>query len=77
MDDLAGPQWHDAWLMTTDPGDLEPDDAAELRAAQDRLPDAVGRAFPDDYTVVGEVNGTQLWRSTDLVVAATCSDDTK
>ncbi len=77
MDDLADPQWHDAWLMTTDPADLEADDAAELRAAQDRLPDAVGRTFPDDYTTVGEVDGTQLWRPTDLVVAATCSGGSK
>jgi hypothetical protein len=77
MDDLADPQWHDAWLMTTDPGGLDGADAAELRAAQDRLPDAVGRAFPDDYTTVGEVDGTQLWRPTDLVVAATCGDASK
>jgi hypothetical protein len=35
------------------------------------------RTFPDDYTLVGDVDGTQLWRPTDLVVDAPCSDDTK
>ncbi|MBI4934238.1 MAG: hypothetical protein HY828_10195 [Actinobacteria bacterium] len=77
MDDLADPQWHDAWLMTTDPIGLEADDAAELRAAQDRLPDVVGRTFPDDYTIVGNVDGTQLWRPADPGAAATCDDRSK
>lgn len=77
MDDLAGPQWHDAWLMTTEAATLEPADAAELRAAQDRLPAAIDRTFPDEYTMVGDVSGTQLWRPTDRAIDATCSRGTK
>ena len=66
-----GATWHDAWVMTTDPATLEPADAAVLRTALDRLPQHIGRSFPDDYVREVSVNGTELWRPAD-VAAAPC-----
>ncbi|MFM2077394.1 MAG: hypothetical protein RJA49_1284, partial [Actinomycetota bacterium] len=66
---VSGPAWHDAWVLTTDPATIEPAQAAELRAALDRLPNAVGRTFPDDYTRAVDVDGTQFWRPTDVAPA--------
>jgi hypothetical protein len=65
---ISGPEWRDAWVLTTDPATIEPAQAAELRAALDRLPTAVGREFPGDYTLAVDVDGTQFWRPTDAVV---------
>jgi hypothetical protein len=62
IDDLTLPEWRDAWVATTNPDTLEPGAAAELRAALDRLPGSIGRAFPDDYTLVSDLDGLQLWR---------------
>ncbi len=59
---ISGPEWHDAWVLTTDPATIEPDQAAELSAALDRLPSAVGRTFPNDYSLAVDVDGTQFWR---------------
>jgi hypothetical protein len=59
---VRGPQWRDAWVLTTDPATIETSQAAELRAALDRLPAAIGRHFPADYRLVMDVDGTQLWR---------------
>ncbi len=70
IDDLRSPQWHDGWVLTTNPAAIEAARASVLRAALDRLPAAVGRRFPTDYTMVGEVDGTQLWRPTDLTLRA-------
>lgn len=64
-------EWHDAWVMTTDPSTLPPADAALLRTALDRLPHHVGRTFPDDYVREVAVAGTELWRPAD-VDAAQC-----
>jgi hypothetical protein len=64
-------EWHDAWVMTTDPSTLPPADAALLRTALDRLPHHVGRTFPDDYVREVTVAGTELWRPAD-VDAAQC-----
>ncbi|MEY4176002.1 MAG: hypothetical protein RI900_3167, partial [Actinomycetota bacterium] len=72
MAELDDGRWHDAWVMTTDPSALQPDDAAVLRTALDRLPGHVGRSFPDDYVLEVEVEGTQLWRPAD-VSAAPCT----
>ena len=66
MRDFSGPRWHDAWVLTTNPDTVDATKAAEVRAALDRLPDAVARTFPDDYTIESDVDGTQLWRPTDL-----------
>ena len=62
MDDLVLPTWRDAWVATTDPATLDADDAATLRDALDRLPKAVGRAFPDDYELGFAIDGLQFWR---------------
>ena len=61
MQDLELPKWRDAWVATTDPATLDPDDAATLRAALDRLPSSVGRAFPDDYVLGFTVDELQFW----------------
>lgn len=63
---ISGPAWHDAWVLTTAPDTIEPNAAAELDAALARLPAAVGRTFPDDYTLAVDVDGTQFWHPTDL-----------
>ncbi len=68
---VRGPVWRDAWVLTTDPATIEPRQAAELRAALDRLPAANGRHFPDDYRLATDVDGTQLWRPA-TVVPGTC-----
>lgn len=68
MAELDPVAWRDAWVMTTDPDTLLPDHAAQLRSALDRLPQHIGRTFPDDYVRAAEVNGTQLWRPTDVTV---------
>jgi hypothetical protein len=59
---VHGPTWRDAWVLTTDPATIEAPQAAELRAALDRLPNAIGRTFPNDYRLAIDVDGTQLWR---------------
>jgi hypothetical protein len=66
IDDLRGPRWRDGWVLTSDSATLAPERAAVLRAALDRLPGAIGREFPADYTLTGNVDGTQLWRPNDL-----------
>ncbi|MEY4175004.1 MAG: hypothetical protein RI900_2169, partial [Actinomycetota bacterium] len=71
MTALDDPPWHDAWVMTTDPATLQPDDAALLRTALDLLPQHVDRTFPADYVLALDVEGTQLWRPAD-VAAGTC-----
>ncbi|MFZ4718351.1 MAG: hypothetical protein ACOYMR_02935 [Ilumatobacteraceae bacterium] len=63
---MNDPAWHDAWVMTTDPATIEPQQQAELQQAFDRLPNTVGRTFPDDYTMAADVQGTQLWRPAGL-----------
>jgi hypothetical protein len=72
IDDLGSPEWHDAWVLTSDPALLTPERATVLRDALDRLPDAVGRTFPTGYTLVADTDGTQLWRPTD-VTPPTCA----
>lgn len=62
MEGLVLPTWRDAWVATTDPATLEPDDATTLRDALDRLPKAVGRAFPADYELGFAIDGLQFWR---------------
>lgn len=62
LTDLDRDTWSGAWLLTTDPATLAPDDAAELDAALRRLPSAVGRTFPEDYVMAAHVGDTQLWR---------------
>jgi hypothetical protein len=66
---VRGPVWRDAWVLTTDMSTLEPAQAAELRAALDRLPSAIGRTFPTDYRRVMDVDGTQLWRPANITAA--------
>jgi hypothetical protein len=68
---VHGPEWRDAWVLTTDPATIEPPQAAELRSALDRLPSAIGRHFPADYRLAMDVDGTQLWRPT-TVAAGSC-----
>lgn len=63
--DLEGPTWRDAWVLTTDPATTTAERAAVLRSALDRLPAAIGRTFPADYALAGDVDGTQLWRPAD------------
>jgi hypothetical protein len=67
---VHGPQWRDAWVLTTDPATIEASEAAELRAALDRLPAAIGRRFPADYRLAMDVDGTQLWRPEGVAAAA-------
>ncbi len=66
MLDLQDPVWGDAWVATTDPATITVEQAAELRAALDRLPAATGRTFPADFTLATDVDGFQLWRPTEL-----------
>lgn len=66
-DDLRDPAWRDAWVLTTRPNALIERRAAEVRRALDELPGAIGRTFPEDYTMVAEVDATQLWRPTEVV----------
>ena len=63
---LHGAEWHNAWVLTTDSSTLEPQQTVELRSALDRLPGAVGRTFPTDYTLEMDIDGTQLWRPVDV-----------
>jgi hypothetical protein len=72
MHDLTGPAWHDAWVTTENPAALQPRQANEVRAGLDRLPGAIGRTFPRDYTMVSETDGIQLWRPSDLTRSAAC-----
>ena len=72
MRDFSAPMWHDAWVLTSNPDTLAVAKAAELRAALDRLPGAVARTFPADYTKVGDVDGIQLWRPSDVTVDGLC-----
>ena len=72
MRDFAGPKWHDAWLLTGSRDTLSTSMAAELRDALDRLPSAVARTFPRDYTMVGDVDGIELWRPTDVTASRNC-----
>lgn len=65
--DLRDPAWRDAWVMTSRPNALIEKRAAEVRRALDGLPAAIDRTFPADYTMVAEVDATQLWRPTDHV----------
>lgn len=62
--------WRDAWLLTTDPATIKSAFAANLRSVLDLLPATTGRAFPAGYTVVADVDGTQLWRPSEA--ANTC-----
>jgi hypothetical protein len=64
-DDLTGPRWHDAWVLTSDPDTMAPERADEVRDALDRLPASIARTFPADYTMVASTDDTQLWRPTD------------
>lgn len=70
MAELEEAEWREAWVMTTNPDSLLPEHAAELRVALDRLPQQIGRTFPDDYVREVEVNGTQLWRPSDIAATA-------
>lgn len=67
--DLASPEWRNAWVLTSDPTKLTSARATVLRAALDRLPSAIQRTFPTDYTLVADTDGTQLWRPSDVTPA--------
>lgn len=73
MHDLAGPRWHDAWVLTSDPDTIAAPRGDEVRSALDRLPAAIARTFPADYTMVAHADDTQLWRPTDVPGRASCS----
>lgn len=66
MHDLTDRAWRDAWVLTDDPDQISDTRAVELRDALDRLPAAIGRTFPRDYTLAGTVDHTQLWRPADV-----------
>ena len=67
--DLTSPEWRNAWVLTSDPATLTSARAAVLRSALDRLPSAIRRTFPADYTLVADTDGTQLWRPSDAAPA--------
>jgi len=54
--------WRDAWILTTDPTTLKRAFAASMKEAIDLLQPVTARPFPDGYTIVSDVDGTQLWR---------------
>lgn len=62
VEDLDRSRWSGAWILISDRATVGVDGQAQVDAVRDMLAARLGRRFPDDYSLVGQVGAVQLWR---------------